>query len=77
MLRNPVCILNFAVKLVVNRACFVCVCELICEEEEVGSVASPPPDSLEALSARHFPLKGCSEVSPLCSRREIVNKCYM
>lgn len=74
MIRNPVCISNFAVKSVVNRACFDCVCEFSCEEEEVGSAAPPPQKSLEALSARHYPLKGSSEVPLLCSGRKIVNK---
>lgn len=75
MIRNPVCVLNFAVKLMVNRACFDCVCELSCEEEEAGSATPPRRKSLEALSARRFPLKGSSEVPPLCSGRKVVNKC--
>lgn len=59
----------------VNRACFGCACKLSCEEEEVGSAAPPPHKSLEALSARHFPLKSSSEVPLLCSGRKIVSKC--
>lgn len=74
MTRNPVCIWNFAVKLAVNRARFDCVCELSCGEQEVGPAAPPPPESLEAPSASHLPLKGSSEVPPLCSGRKIVNK---